>query len=164
VGDIAHGAGRRGQREAQQPLLLGDVEQFVLGAVAVAAADAAADQQVVLLEHAPGRIRHLAALDGALRQAGRVGAAELARAGEVRAHHAANIGVTAVAAERHHRDRQGRGVAADDVDFQAAAGLRQRRAGGQQQQRDEQAAGDALHAASLAGTRGIGWPIRTTRG
>src|SRR5690606_8831347 len=118
VGDVAHRSGRRLHREAEQALLLGHVEQFVLDPVAAAAGHAAADQHVVLPGHAPGRVGDFAAAGRALRHPRLVQRTELAGTGQVGADHVVDVGFAHVAGERHHRDRQGRGVAADDVDVQ----------------------------------------------
>ncbi len=84
VRDIAHRVAARGQREPQQALLLGHVEQLVLDPVAAGAGiDHAADHQVILVERAPGRVADLAAARGALDHVGRRQAAELAGAVEV---------------------------------------------------------------------------------
>ena len=123
MGDIAHGVGAGGHREAEQALLLGDVEQFVLDPVtAIAGIDHAADDEEILLEQPPGRIVDLAAAGRAFDHVALGQAAELAGTIEVGTHHAGDIGgrrgAGTLVGHRHHRDRQRRGIAADDVDFQ----------------------------------------------
>ena len=138
VGDIAHRAGTRRQGEAEQALLLGDIEQFVFDPVAAAAGiEHAADDQKVLLQRQPGRELDLAAAAGALDDVALGQAAELAGAVQVGTDHRGDVGLhraSALVRHRHHRDRQGRGVAADDVDFQPLL----LRHGGERDEQDEQ--------------------------
>src|SRR5690606_16241987 len=64
VGDVAHAARPAGQGQAEQALLPGHVPQLVFDAVAaVGGVEHAADNDEVLLEHAPGRELDLAAAD-----------------------------------------------------------------------------------------------------
>ena len=135
---VAHRTGRRGQGEAEQALLLGHVEQFVFDPVAAAFRQAAADQHEVLLEHAPGRVGDFAAGGRAFRHRRLADGAELAGTGQVGTDDVVDVGVAGSAAERHHRDRQGRGVAADDIDFQPL-GLRERAQRGQRAQQQGEA-------------------------
>ena len=123
VGDVAHGVAARGQRKAEQALLLGDVEQFVFDPVAAAAGiEHATDDQVILVERAPGRVVDLAAAGRAFDDVLRRQAAELAGAVEIGGDDLGDVGfrrgARALVRHRHDRDRQRRGIAADDVDFQ----------------------------------------------
>ena len=68
MGDVAHSAAACRHRKAEQALLAGHVEQFVFDPVATACIHNTTDQQVVLVERAPGRVIDLAAAGWTLDQ------------------------------------------------------------------------------------------------
>jgi len=124
--------------KAEQALLLGHVEQFVFDAEAAGPGiEHAADDDVILVERAPGRIVDLTAARGLLDDVADRQRTELARTGEIGAHHFGQIGLrrrgAALVGHRNDGDRQGRGIAADDVDLEPLLGHR-----GQGQQEGEQ--------------------------
>ncbi|MNV43675.1 hypothetical protein D3C71_1353930 [compost metagenome] len=149
MGDIAHRVGARGHRQAEDALTLGHVEQFVFHAVGTGTGvEHAASHQVILLERAPGRVLHFTATGRALDDLRLRQVAELAGTVQIRADHRRHIGLRrtgrTLIRHRDNGDRQCRGVAADDVDFQALL-LRHGRKRQQQGSEGDQPARQFLH-------------------
>ncbi|MNI49318.1 hypothetical protein D3C73_1039210 [compost metagenome] len=123
MGDVAHGIATCGHRQAQQALALGHVEQFVLDAVgAGTGVHDPADDDVVLLQRAPGGELDVTATDRLFDDLRFGQRTELARTFEVGTDHAGDVGLRStgctLVGHRHDGDREGGGIAADDVDIQ----------------------------------------------
>ncbi len=124
MGDVAQAAALAGDRAIGDALLLGHVEQFVLDAHgAVGGVAHAPDDEIVLFQQAPRRELDLGLAgrefdDAVFRQR-----AELAGAREIGVDDVAGVRrrrhARTVETERHHRDRQRRCGAVDDIDIQA---------------------------------------------
>ena len=131
--DVAQRRALAADRKPGHALLLADVEELELDAHgAVARIGRAADDEVILLEQAPGRELDVGLARRRFDDVGLRQRAELARAREIGAHDLADVGLgrqaAAFEAERHDGDRNRRGIAVDDVDAELL-GLRRRRRG-----------------------------------
>ena len=123
--DIAHRVGARGERECKQAVFA-DIEQFVFDAIAaIAGVEDATDDDEVLLCLLPESEIDLGAAGRALRTHVSSGhRPELTRARQIRTHHFSDIRrrrrTAALIRHVHHCNRQGRSVAANDIDLKPA--------------------------------------------